>query len=64
MYASYDGKKSGMPWWGIMLIVIGSLILAGAIGFGIWALVKRSRKPRYNFITEEKSKLVFNDDQW
>ena len=30
------GHKGGLSWWMITLIVIGSIAIAGGIGFAVW----------------------------
>lgn len=65
MYASHHNENKGLPTWAIVLIVIGSLcVVGGIIGITIWCVMSKKKQPRYNFISEEKNKLVFNDDQW
>lgn len=65
MYAEHENNKGGLPTWAIVLIVIGSLcVVGGIIAVTIWCVLSKKKQPRYNFISEEKNKLVFNDDQW
>lgn len=65
MYAEHDDENSGLPTWAIVLIVIGCVcVVGGLIALTIWCIISKKKQPRYNFISEEKNKLVFNDDQW
>lgn len=62
MYAEAPENAGGLPVWAWVLIAIGIVVVLGGIGFGVWMIIKKKKQPRYNFISDEKNKLVFNDD--
>ncbi|CAL6070633.1 LPXTG-motif_cell wall anchor domain [Hexamita inflata] len=63
IYAQEQVKK-GMGAGLITAIVFGSIAGVVLIVVAAIYIYKCSKKPKYSYISEEKNKLVFNDDQW